>query len=698
KTTRYEYGAFDLLTAVIRPDGERLECRYDKLTRLTEIINAEGEHYYLEYDKAGQLIAETDFTGRTLTYSYDAAGRCIRTTFPDGTHLNRRYNVTDQVTDEEVTQGDSDRILSATTFRYDALCRLVEAKNDDATVTYEYDSASRVVAETINGRRTEYSYDSNLDTVSQRTTAGITEYFTRNQMGYLTAWQIANHAPLTFEYDLRGLETSRRSEAGFYQTLAYTRTGMPTKQNAGDHRAGPYERNRSLERQWLYDKAYNLTAIADSLRGSMFNTITANDQISHATWTGDSSQFPLCEELFTYDKNLNITRRQTRVNEVLESETHQQNLHGRVVSSEHEGWRHTTHRINPDTGKGEDGKFVRVVNAHNITWKYDVNGRLVQKLVDKGGYRPLEWRYRWDARSQLTGLETPDGERWEYKYDPFGRRISKRCTNRDKPSMGFHWNGDQLTEEIPVGADGKPEAENAIRWIYEPGDFTPLARYEKGQLYYSVADTIGRIQELLTEDGTIVWQGKQQLWGREEGINKDDAPVCHLRFPGQYADSESGLYYNRFRYYDCDSGQYISSDPIGLAGGEDFYQYVPNSLGWWDLYGLARSGKKRGPKTGGRGPHNRTIMRRIKELKSILGKGWKHTAGGNKKEDYIPTPGGNKEARRPDITFTNSKTQEKYYENVGKNNAKNEPIKREREAIDDLENETGSTVNFTPYN
>ncbi|EIQ8189249.1 RHS repeat protein, partial [Escherichia coli] len=42
KTTRYEYGAFDLLTAVIRPDGERLECRYDKLTRLTEITNAEG--------------------------------------------------------------------------------------------------------------------------------------------------------------------------------------------------------------------------------------------------------------------------------------------------------------------------------------------------------------------------------------------------------------------------------------------------------------------------------------------------------------------------------------------------------------------------------------------------------------------------------------------------------------------------------
>ena len=291
KTTHYEYGAFDLLTALVRPDGERLTCRYDKLTRLTEITNAAGERYCLKYDKAGQLVAETDFTGRTLTYTYDAAGRCIRTSFPDGTHLNRRYNVTDQLTDEEVTHGESNRTLSTTTFRYDTQCRLVEAKNDAATVIFEYNDANQIVAETLNGRRTEYGYDPELDTVTQRTSAGITERF-------------------------------------------------------------------------------------------------------------------------TYDKNLNITRRQTWVNEVLESETHQQLRHGRVVSREHKGWRHQMHRINPDTGKPEEGKFVRVVNAHNITWKYDINGRLVEKLVDKGGYRPLQWRYRWDAKSQLTGLESLEGERW----------------------------------------------------------------------------------------------------------------------------------------------------------------------------------------------------------------------------------------------------------------------------------------------
>ncbi|WP_446326606.1 PAAR-like domain-containing protein [Citrobacter sedlakii] len=588
KTTRYEYGAFDLLTAVVRPDGERLECRYDKLTRLAEITNAGGEHYRLTYDTAGQLIAETDFTGRTLTYTYDAAGRCIRTTFPDGTHLNRQYSVTDQVTSEEVTKGDSERVLSRTTFIYDALCRLVEARNNDATVTFEYDGAGRLTAETLNGRRTEYQYDAVQDTVSQRTTAGITEHFSRGLTGELTSWQIADHAPLTLEHDLCGQEISRQSEAGFSLRQRHTPTGMLAEQQAGDltEQSPHYRRNNTLHRQWLYDKACNLTMIADSQRGTMVNSLTANGQISHVTRTG-GSDIPMREERFTYDRNLNITRRQTRVNEVTESETHQRQRHGRVTSREYKAWRHSAFHINPDSGMPEEGNFVRVIRNEQTTWRYDVNGRLVEKLVDKGGWRPLTWRYRWDARSQLTGLETPEGERWEYKYDPFGRRISKRCTNRDKPGMDFHWNGDQLTEEIPVGTDGKPEDENAIRWIYEPGSFTPLARYEKGQLHYVITDITGRIQELLTEDGTLVWRGEQQLWGREEGRNREEAPACRLRFPGQYEDEESGLYYNRFRYYDCGTGQYLCADPIGLEGGINLYQYAPNPLSYIDPLGLS---------------------------------------------------------------------------------------------------------------
>lgn len=79
------------------------------------------------------------------------------------------------------------------------------------------------------------------------------------------------------------------------------------------------------------------------------------------------------------------------------------------------------------------------------------------------------------------------------------------------------------------------------------GSLTLLAWYEKGQMKYAVTDITGLIQELLTEDGTLIWQARQQFWSRENGVNKDDASVCQLGFTGQYEDAESGFYYNRFR-------------------------------------------------------------------------------------------------------------------------------------------------------
>ena len=67
----------------------------------------------------------------------------------------------------------------------------------------------------------------------------------------------------------------------------------------------------------------------------------------------------------------------------------------------------------------------------------------------------------------------------------------------------------------------------------------------------------------------------------------DDQTVPQpLRLPGQYFDEESGLYYNRHRYYDPHCARYISQDPIGLAGGENAYSYVANPISRIDPLGL----------------------------------------------------------------------------------------------------------------
>ena len=62
----------------------------------------------------------------------------------------------------------------------------------------------------------------------------------------------------------------------------------------------------------------------------------------------------------------------------------------------------------------------------------------------------------------------------------------------------------------------------------------------------------------------------------------------NLRFQGQYFDHESGLHYNRFRYYDPQTGRFVHQDPIGFGGGDNFYQYAPNPWSWFDPFGLAK--------------------------------------------------------------------------------------------------------------
>ncbi|EOE5506886.1 RHS repeat-associated core domain-containing protein [Cronobacter sakazakii] len=64
--------------------------------------------------------------------------------------------------------------------------------------------------------------------------------------------------------------------------------------------------------------------------------------------------------------------------------------------------------------------------------------------------------------------------------------------------------------------------------------------------------------------------------------------ISALRYQGQYFDAETGLHYNRSRYYDPDAGRFISQDPPGLAGRINLYQYAPNPLVWVDPLGLAR--------------------------------------------------------------------------------------------------------------
>ncbi|MGQ7249535.1 RHS repeat-associated core domain-containing protein [Halomonas sp. V046] len=98
--------------------------------------------------------------------------------------------------------------------------------------------------------------------------------------------------------------------------------------------------------------------------------------------------------------------------------------------------------------------------------------------------------------------------------------------------------------------------------------------------------------ELAGSDGNLAWIGQYRAWGKltkaNDGNGGNAATDNPFRFQGQYHDEETGLHYNRFRYYDPEIGRFTTQDPIGLAGGTNLYQYAPNPTGWVDPLGLCK--------------------------------------------------------------------------------------------------------------
>jgi len=99
---------------------------------------------------------------------------------------------------------------------------------------------------------------------------------------------------------------------------------------------------------------------------------------------------------------------------------------------------------------------------------------------------------------------------------------------------------------------------------------------------------MGTPTEAYKEEGAKVWHYEQSTYGGTEVIT-GDINFIPFRYQGQYEDSETGLYYNRFRYYSPEEESYISQDPIGLEEGMALYNYVHDTNDWIDVFGLHKN-------------------------------------------------------------------------------------------------------------
>lgn len=123
-------------------------------------------------------------------------------------------------------------------------------------------------------------------------------------------------------------------------------------------------------------------------------------------------------------------------------------------------------------------------------------------------------------------------------------------------------------------------------WLFDEESFVPVAMIKEGRSYSILTDQLGTPTEAYDTEGNEVWSRVLDMDGNLIGETGNKGMIPFL-FQGQYYDRETGLAYNRFRYYSPQMGMYVSQDPIGLGGGIlNLYGYVDDTNVWIDSFGL----------------------------------------------------------------------------------------------------------------
>lgn len=195
----------------------------------------------------------------------------------------------------------------------------------------------------------------------------------------------------------------------------------------------------------------------------------------------------------------------------------------------------------------------------------------------------------------LKKVIRPDGRPVEFRYDALGRRTAKQYFGK---VTRWVWDGNvpihewsyKVTDRQPNEEENTPSKEpieDITIWVFEADTFIPTAKIRDGKQYSIVSDYLGTPIQMYDEQGNKTWDCTLDIYGKVTISFGNSEFDCPFRFQGQYADEETQLYYNRFRFYDLNIGNYINQDPIRLFGNNPtIYGYTKDPNLIFDIWGL----------------------------------------------------------------------------------------------------------------
>lgn len=576
--TRFEYVGIGKIGRRTLPDGHDIEYHYDTEEQLVALTNQRGERYQVLRDALGRIIEEVDYWRQPRRYSYDAAGRISQVTDPLGQIISYTTDKLGRVTRKTFPSAQQIGSQKQEEFVYDSGGRLIEIRNEDASIKRRFDAAGQLLEEIQNGFRISHAYDEVGNRIRRSTTAGNVVEYAFDLNDQLVGAAVAGHYPIEIKRDAMGRSTREQLSPTLVRYFQYSDRNLLEAQ--------ALHRNDLplFDTRYDYDCAGNLLRRTDSAQGS---DEYRYDRLGRMVQHTDS-----VDHVHTFLNDAAGDRLRTNVREVPVSQV---------------------------VGAGDDASgtmWLREGEYDGIHYAFDRAGDLVYKASHQSGCASIE--LYWDANHRLVRSHTA-GQTTFYAYDPLGRRVYKRT---GQITTWFFWDDDVLLAEVQNDDTTIPTANSdqqalpglvvklsrrsqqaqvpkeifsrAREYFYYPETSQPFGLIEpefegsnsgRRQVYHFHCDSNGTPTRLTDSEGNNVWSGTSVAWGGTL-VSESIAMENPIRLPNQYFDVETGLIYNRYRYFDTDIGQFISQDPIGLDGGINIYEYAPNPIGYIDPLGL----------------------------------------------------------------------------------------------------------------
>ncbi|HEB1802393.1 TPA: RHS repeat protein [Escherichia albertii] len=620
--------------------GLTRSMEYDAAGRVITLTNENRSHSDFSYDTLDRLVQQRGFDGRTQRYRYDLTGKLTQSE-DEGLITLWHYDESDRITHRTVNGEPAEQ------WQYNNHGWLKEishiSEGHRVAVHYGYDRKGRLTGErqTVHNPETgellwqhETKHAYNEQGQANRFQADSlppVEWLTYGS-GYLAGMKLGDTPLVEYTRDKLHRETVRSFGNNAYElTSTYTPAGQLQSQHLNSlvyDRDYDWNDNGELVRisgpRQTREYGYSATGRLESVRTTAANldiripyaTDPAGNRLPDPELHPDSTltAWPdnrITEDahyLYRYDRYGRLTEKTDRIPAGV-IRTDDERTHYYHYDSQHRLVFYT--RIQHEEALVESRYF------------YDPLGRRTGKQVwrrerDLTGWMSLSRKpevtwYGWDG-DRLTTIQT-DTTRIQTVYQP-GSFIplirietengvldkTPRRSLAEKLQLEGSEDGhgvvfpaelvrrlDRLEGEIRADR----VSDESRTWLAQCGlaveqlakqvepEYTPERRLH---LYH--CDHRGLPLALISNEGATEWRGEYDEWGNQ--LNEENLQQLYqpYRLPGQQYDDESGLCYNRNRYYDPLQGRYITQDPIGLDGGLNPYPYSLNPIEYIDPLGL----------------------------------------------------------------------------------------------------------------